>query len=155
MDTGFVRFQNVWSPQEPSWWSTSLPMVSYSCLSMVSISECCCHAFLRRPVYGSWLTFMAIPLKLLLWSQVGVHFIIQWNLWYKTTPYIRHPPLSDHVSFNKKRLIILKITSNIRPPPLYDPCSQILEGLIPEVPLYLCKLFKIKDKIWMSHQQLI
>ena len=52
-------------------------------------------------------------------------------------PGIRPPLLSDHVLLNKKCFVILKFTSSIRPPPLYNSFfSKILEGLIPEVPLY-------------------
>ena len=50
---------------------------------------------------------------------------------------IRPSLLSDNVLLNKKCFIILKIISSIRPSHYMTPFSQILEGPIPEVPLYM------------------
>ena len=49
----------------------------------------------------------------------------KWNLNYSGTSGIRPPgirpsPLSEHVLLNKKCFIMLKLTSNIRLPALYD-----------------------------------
>ena len=43
-------------------------------------------------------------------------------------PDIKPPPLSDHVLLNKKCFIWLKVTSSIRPPPLYDPFFSDIGG---------------------------